>query len=604
MAVEKLKISEILTLVKKTVTLAYRSDPKGFIIKASHSIIFAPFPAAKMWIAKLILDKLVFFYNNPGDPIVEFKSLSLLLGAEFVLFTIQDFLSLMIDPLKRNFDDKFELYIRKLILEKMIRLELSYLDDSDNYNLIESIQRSRHSAFQVNNEVLSIFSQITGLAAFFFVAFHVNSWIAVLIFLGAIPAFWIQLKLNLISHSVNQENIQSFRSSYYIEHLITHRKTAKEIRALNLGHYFIDKFDHLLNVVSNNRQALDESKRKTYFILNAFKLICYYVSYSWVVYSAILKKITLGDMTLYLGFFNQAQSSIESLFHQVNSFHSVSLELKLLYNFLEDKENMISETPHELKIEEKTPRIEFKNVCFKYKKLDSHFLLNNLSFVIEPGEKVALVGENGAGKTTIIKLITGLYKPSSGAVLIDGKPTSEMGPEELNHKIGVIFQDFVQYEFSLRDNIRFGNLNKGDDENILMAAGKSGAVDVINSFPMGLDQELGTISREGSELSGGQWQKVALARAFIQKGKVLVLDEPTAALDPRTEYEIFSRFQDLTQGKTTILVSHRFSTVKIADKIIVIEKGFIIEQGSHKDLMAKQGVYFELFNLQAKGYQD
>ena len=339
------------------------------------------------------------------------------------------------------------------------------------------------------------------------------------------------------------------------------------------------------------------------FGLGLIATLGFYGSYAWIVWHTVQGKISLGDMTLYLSIFRQGQSTFQAILSGVGSIYENNLFMANVFDFLGLKPQMVIATrKHDLPVSLHRG-IEFRGVGFRYPESEE-WALRNIDLSIRPGEKIALVGPNGAGKTTLIKLLSRLYDPTEGAILIDGIDIRELDPVDLRQKIGVIFQDFVRYHVPARENVGFGQIDSLEKiEQIIEAARKSGAHPIIENLPEGYETMLGRWFRGGHELSVGQWQKIALARAFMRDAEILVLDEPTAALDAETEYEIFRHFQELTEGKTAILISHRFSTVRMADRIVVIQEGRIAEIGSHPELLRQEGIYAHLFSMQAQGYR-
>jgi ATP-binding cassette subfamily B protein len=329
----------------------------------------------------------------------------------------------------------------------------------------------------------------------------------------------------------------------------------------------------------------------------------YYVAYAWIIFEAVSGRITIGSMTFYLTLFRQSQGTFQGLFDTINRLYENGLFMDNLFDFLKL-------TPQMARADRPAPMpdrfqhgLEFRSVWFRYPGRED-WALRDVNLRIAPGEKLALVGPNGAGKTTMIKLLTRLYDPTEGQITLDGVDLREYDPDELRQRIGVIFQDFVKYQLTVKENIGFGQIDELDDDaRVRYAAERGGADEVVAELPQGIDTMLGRWFEKGHELSGGQWQKVALGRAFMRDGEVLVLDEPTAALDAEREYEIFQRFRELTNGKIAVLISHRFSTVRMADRIAVIEDGRIVELGSHEQLLARGGTYARLFEMQAEGYR-
>ncbi|MBI5715978.1 MAG: ABC transporter ATP-binding protein, partial [Chloroflexi bacterium] len=331
--------------------------------------------------------------------------------------------------------------------------------------------------------------------------------------------------------------------------------------------------------------------------------LSYYGAYAWIVWRAVGNTITLGDMTLYIGIFRSSQNMFEGILYGLTGLYENGLFMSNLFAFLELTPSMRVAASPLLPPKDITRGIEFRNVSFKYEGHDE-YALHNVNIHIEPHEKIALVGPNGAGKTTLIKLLTRLYDPTEGQILLDGVDLRDYDLRELRQRIGVIFQDFVRYHLAASDNVGFGQIEALEDRpRIVGASQKSGADSIINTLPQKYDTVLGRWFSKGRDLSGGEWQKIALARAFMRDCEVVVLDEPTAALDAENELRVFQQFRKLTEEKIAVIISHRFSTVRMADRIFVIEEGRVTEEGSHETLLALGGLYAKLFTLQAESYK-
>jgi ATP-binding cassette subfamily B protein len=389
----------------------------------------------------------------------------------------------------------------------------------------------------------------------------------------------------------------------YIEHLLTVDTSVKEVKLFGLGEPLLKRYSETFWEFFNEDTRLARQRSWISLGLGLLASASYYAAYAWIIYIAVTGAITLGGMTLYLSLFRQSQGTVQGLFDNINRLFENGLFMDNLFGFLALEPQMPQNIAPQPMSTTLTHGLEFRNVSFRYPGRED-WALRDVNLRIDPGEKVALVGPNGAGKTTLIKLLTRLYDPTEGAILLDGIDLREYDPDELRRRIGVIFQDFVKYQLTARENIGFGQIEQLDNrERIDEAAARGGADDVVAELPGGMDTMLGRWFQDGNELSGGQWQKIALSRAFMRDGEVLVLDEPTAALDAEREYEIFQRFRELTEGKIAVLISHRFSTVRMADQIVVIEGGRITEQGSHTELLLHAGTYARLFEMQAEGYR-
>jgi ATP-binding cassette subfamily B protein len=379
----------------------------------------------------------------------------------------------------------------------------------------------------------------------------------------------------------------------------------------NLGEYFITKYKQLAEKFYQENKLIVISRYLTGFSWNALSGIANSAIYLYVALQAVLDpgRVTLGSLTLYTQAASQVGNSFQNLLGSISGLYETHLYVNLLYEFLEFEPQIVSPVaPKPLVVTpgERGLDIEFRNVSFTYPGKDpvTQAALRNVSFYIRAGEAIALVGRNGAGKTTLVKLLTRLYDPDEGEILIGGRNIKEYALEDLREQVGVIFQDYVNYQLSARENIGVGLIAEIENETLIKSsAGKSGASAVIERLPEGYQTMLGKWFDKGVQLSGGEWQKVALARAFMRDARILVLDEPTSSLDAQAEYEIFLQFRTLTEGKTAFFISHRFSTVRLADRIFVLENGNIIEDGSHKELIDLDGRYAELFNLQAEAYR-
>ncbi|HSK28902.1 MAG TPA: ABC transporter ATP-binding protein, partial [Candidatus Limnocylindria bacterium] len=392
------------------------------------------------------------------------------------------------------------------------------------------------------------------------------------------------------------------RQINYLARLLTEDSAAKEIKLFNLGGNLLGRYTALFAKFFEEDKSLAVRRAAAGFGLGVIATLGFYGSYAWIVWRTVQGSISLGDMTLYLTIFRQGQSVFQAILAAVGKIYENNLFMANYHEFLEIKPRVEAaglRRPPETIVR----GLEFHGVGFRYPESDE-WVLRGIDLAIRPNEKIALVGHNGAGKTTLIKLLSRLYDPTEGRILLDGIDIRELDPVAWRQKIGVIFQDFVRYHLPARENIGFGQIDSMHRmDKIVDAARKSGAEAIIEDLPEKYDTLLGRWFHGGHELSLGQWQRIALARAFMRDAHILVLDEPTASLDAETEYEIFRHFQQLTEGKMAILISHRFSTVRMADCIVVLEGGRIAEIGSHEELLDRRGVYARLFRMQAEGYR-
>jgi ATP-binding cassette subfamily B protein len=419
----------------------------------------------------------------------------------------------------------------------------------------------------------------------------------------ALPNLYIQFKFShLFFGFINWRTPEGRKQGYYNQ-LMTNNQDVKEVKLFNIGKYLMDAYLAIFRRVHQERRRLAGKRQQANLVFNLLSKAGFYGVYGSIIYRTIQRAVTIGDMTMYAQAFTRSQEYLESILRSTSRLYEMNLFLSSFFEFMDLQSQVTSPAnpqPFPAPIEK---GLEFRNVSFKYPGSEK-WALKNVSLTLQPGEAIAIVGKNGAGKTTLVKLLTRLYDPLEGEILLDGVNIREFDLTTYRQQIGVLFQDYTHYLLSAKENIGFGKVEEVDNmSRIVASAQKSGAHEFIEKLPNRYDNTLGKWFEQGEELSIGQWQKVALARAFMRDAPLLVLDEPTASLDPEAEYEVFRQFIELTRGKMTILISHRFSTVRLADRIIVFDEGEIIEQGSHQKLMAQNGLYARLFNMQAEGYR-
>ncbi|MGH2386811.1 MAG: ABC transporter ATP-binding protein, partial [Chloroflexota bacterium] len=417
-----------------------------------------------------------------------------------------------------------------------------------------------------------------------------------------IPSFISNARYGWWGYAIARRNSPIRRRMAYLLTLLTTDTYAKEVKILTLGNFFIDRFRVLAQKYYDDQKGLVSRRYLAAYVWSMLTTIASSGTYLYVAAQAVAGKLTLGDLTLYTQVATSVQSSFQSLLTGLSSMYENNLYLTSLFDLLKEKPKVVAPTdpipmPNPLRGE-----IEFEHVSFSYAGTD-RYILRDVSFTIHPGETVALVGKNGAGKTTLIKLLTRLYDPTSGRILLDGNDIRDYDPTELRQQIAIMLQDYATYQFTARENIGLGRHEELENEEaIFEAARRSGARDVVERLPQQYETMLGKWFDEGVNLSGGEWQKVALARAFMRDAPILILDEPTAALDAQAEFDLFARLRALTKGHTALYISHRFSTVRMADRIMMLAEGELIEQGTHQELMALGGQYAHLFTLQAAAY--
>jgi len=575
-------------------------NPKLFFINILARVISAFLPLAMLFIGKLIVDEVLLQIDlNPKN----FKTLWMLVAGEFILAISSDLLRRAITYTDALLGDQYSIRSSVSIIKKTNEIRLADLEDAEFYDKMERARRQTTGRVALMSNVLSqgediivIISLLAGLIAF-------EPWLIVLLVLSVIPTILNEIKFSGTGYSLARSWTQERRELDYLRYAGASDLTAKEVKLFGLSGYIADRFKKLSDVYYLASKKLAGQRARWGSFFNLIGTGTYYGAYVIIVYRTALGILSLGDLTFLSGSFNRLRGRLQGFFTRFTAITERALYLQDYFDFLDlkfqrsDRQDYLP-MPTEIK-----EGFDFDNVGFKYPNTEK-WVVRGLSFKLKAGEKLAFVGENGAGKTTLIKLMLGFYQATEGEIRLDGIPIQNYDPEAYQAYFGVIFQDFVKFELSLKENIAVGSIEEIENEaRILDAADRSLANQVIDDLPGGIHQQLGKRFKTGKDLSGGQWQKVAMARAYMKDAPVMILDEPTSALDARAEAEAFDRFIKLSQGKTAVIISHRFSTVRIADRILVLKNGKALELGSHEELMAKDQLYAELFRLQAAGYQ-
>ena len=493
--------------------------------------------------------------------------------------------------------------VNVMILEKALTLQLAHFEDSEFYDKLTQARREASSRpLSLVNRTFGLVQNAISLSSYAALLFAFSPW-AVLILIGAgLPSFLAEAKFSGDAFKLFRWRSPDTRMQIYLESVIAREDGVKEVKLFQLGPRLLQRYRDIFRKLFVEDRRLTIRRDTWGFVLGLLSTAAFYGAYAWIVVSTINGGITLGAMTMYLVLFRQGQSAVAAILTSVSGMYEDNLYLSNLYEYLEQPiPGRIGDVTAGV---DPSRGIEFEKVSFSYPGTATK-ALDNISLQIRPGESLALVGENGSGKTTLIKLLTRLYEPTEGRILLDGVELQDWDVETLRQRIGVIFQDFGRYQFSVGENIGAGDVRHIDDSARWENAAKTGmAAPFIEDMPEGYETQLGRWFKGGRELSGGQWQKIALSRAFMRsEADILVLDEPTAAMDAASEAAIFDHFRSESHNKMTILISHRFSTVRAADQIIVIHDGEIVEHGNHESLLASNGQYASLFRLQAKGYQ-
>ena len=493
--------------------------------------------------------------------------------------------------------------VNVMILEKALTLDLVHFEDSEFY---DKLTRARREA---STRPLSLVTRTFGLVqngisltSYGVLLSHFSPWAVLVLVLAGLPAFMAETKFSGDAFRLFRWRSPETRMQIYLESVLAHESHAKEVKLFGLGPRLLERYRDIFRRLYREDRALTIRRDVWGFGLGLIGSASFYAAYAWIALSAVRRVTTLGQMTMYVSLFRQGQSAVSAILSAVGGMYEDNLYLSTLYEYLE------TQVPEPSGVAVKGPHpedgIRFEDVSFTYPGSEQP-ALEHITLHLVPGTSLALVGENGSGKTTLIKLLTRLYQPSSGRIFLDGRNLTEWDEQALRERIGVIFQDFTRYQMLVGENVGAGDERYFEDESRWREAAEKGlASEFIQTLPEGYQTQLGKWFKDGRELSGGQWQKIALARAFMRtRADILVLDEPTAAMDAQAEADIFQRFRQLAKDRVTILISHRFSTVRMADQIAVLDKGRIVESGSHEALMQLNGRYAHLFTLQARGYR-
>ncbi len=584
----------------KALALVWTTSHALTVALAVLALVGGLLPGAVALVGKLIVDSVV-LANRSGLTIdrqsainyvcLEAVAIVLLAASQKGLVVCQSLLRVLLAQ-----------RVNELILEKALTLDLAHFEDSEFYDKMSQARS------QASSRPLSLITRTFGLCqsaltllTFSGLLWRFSGWAVLVLIVAAIPSFIAETRFSEHAFRLFRWRSPETRQQHYLETLLAREDYAKEVQLYQLGAVLLQRYRDIFNRLYRDDRNLTIKKGWWGYLLGLLSTVAFYAAYAWIVIKAIAGAITLGEMTMYLVVFRQGQSTFASALTSIGGMYEDNLYLANLYEFLEQPMPQSQGRITQGTIQE---GIRFEHVSFSYPGSQQP-VLNNISLHLPLGEKLAIVGENGSGKTTLIKLLTNLYTPTSGRILLDGVDLNDWDVDVLRRRIGVIFQNFVQYQFTVGENVGVGDVEHLDDRQEWdIAANKGMAKPFIDVLPQGFDTQLGKWFKGGQELSGGQWQKIALARAFMRSdADILILDEPTAAMDAEAEMNIFNHFRALTQDRMVVLISHRFSTVRMADKIIVMANGQIIEQGSHEQLLEADGRYAHLFSLQAAGYQ-
>jgi ATP-binding cassette, subfamily B, bacterial len=556
-------------------------------------------PAAVAYVGALIVDAVVAAIRAGGDP-RHALALVLLEGLLVAAISaVQRGIQLCQSLLRALLGQR----VNVMILEKALTLELQHFEDSEFYDKLTRARREASTrplslvirTFFLAQNGISLISYGTLLA-------HFSPWAVAVLLAGGLPAFIAEAKFSGDAFRLFRWRSPETRMQIYLETVLAREDHVKEVKLFGLGARLLERYQAIFRRLYAEDRALTIRRDLWGFALGLISSLALYGAYAWIAVSTVRQRISIGQMTMYIALFRQGQATVTAILTAIGGMYEDNLYLSTLYEYLETE--VVLPSGKSVRGPHPEDGIRFEEVSFTYPETTEP-ALQNITLHLVPGTSVALVGENGSGKTTLIKLLTRLYLPTSGRILLDGQDLTEWDETALRERIGVIFQDFARYQLLVGENVGAGDERHFEDEGRWRTAAEKGrASQFIDTLPAGYQTQLGKWFKDGRELSGGQWQKIALSRAFMRsRADILVLDEPTAAMDAQAEAEVFEHFRQLARERITILISHRFSTVRMADQIVVLNSGHIIERGSHEELMRLNGRYAQLFTLQARGYR-
>ena len=591
--------------------LVWRTSPALTLSQSLLRVVRALLPVATLYVGKLIIDEVVLLVQAPhaAEDLRQWLASGLLdriaglLVLEFGLAVFSDVLGRAVSLLDSLLSERFSNETSLRLMEHAATLDLEDFEDSE---LQDRLERARRQAAGRSSLIGQLFSQaqdVVTVVSFAAGLLIYAPWLIAFLAIALLPAFIGEAHFNAQSYSLNYARTPERRELDYVRQTGASAETAKEVKIFGLNAFLIERYRTLATSFfeANRRIALRRAGWGS--LLSAIGTVAYYVAYAYIVWRTLHGDFSIGDLTFLAGSFRRLRNLLENLLMGFSQVAGQALYLDDLFSFFEIQPEIVPPpNPRPFPVPIRVG-FAFENVGFRYPGAE-RWAVRGLTFELHAGEVLALVGENGAGKTTLVKLLARLYDPDEGRILLDGHDLREYDLLAIRANIGVIFQDFVRYHFTAADNIAVGRIEARDDRaRIVAAAERSLADEVIRKLPHGYDQILGKRFRTGIDLSGGEWQKIAIARAYMRDAQLLILDEPTAALDARSEFEVFKRFKELSKGKTAVLISHRFSSVRMADRIVVLTDGEVEAAGTHAELLERGGRYAELFELQAAGYR-
>src|SRR5688500_10075601 len=574
-------------------------------------LVRALLPVVTLFVGKLIIDEVIVLAQTPGPPqtlrgwytsgLVD--RLLWLLAAELALAVLSDVLGRAVSLLDSLLSEQFSNTTSVRLMEHAATLDLEDFEDSELQDRLERARRQASGRMTLTSQLFGQAQDVVTILSFGAGLVVYAPWLIVLLIVALVPAFLGEAHFNAQSYALAYSRTPEQRELDYVRHTGASVETAKEVKIFGLHGFLINRYRELAASFYRANRLLAFRRAGWGGVFTALGTVGYYVAYGFMAWRTVAGEFTIGDLTFLAGSFRRLRPPLEGLLIGFSHTAGQALYLDDLFSFFEIEPEIRSPANPRPVPPKIAQGFTFEDVGFSYPGAE-RWAVRHLNFTLHAGEVLALVGENGAGKTTLVKLLARLYDPDEGRILLDGHDLRDYDLAGLRACIGVIFQDFVRYHMTAAENIAVGQIEaRHDRPRIEHAARQSLADEVIAKLPMGYDQVIGKRFRKGVDLSGGEWQKVAIARAYMRDAELLILDEPTASLDARSEFEVFTRFKELSEGKTAVLISHRFSSVRMADRILVLADGTVEASGTHEELLAQHGRYAELFELQARGYR-